>query len=66
MDGADLRECDLRECVIERGSWRGCDLRGTAIEGLRVRLPELVGAVVDSAQASALLRAAGLEVSDSA
>jgi uncharacterized protein YjbI with pentapeptide repeats len=62
LDGAELRDTDLGEAVLMAGSWAGCDIRGSRIDGLRASLDDLRGLRCDTEQASALLRGAGIDV----
>lgn len=67
FQGADLRaavfeECDLREAQLSFAKLDGTDFRGSRIEGVRIGMESLRGAVVDPAQAAYLAGLMGLKV----
>jgi uncharacterized protein YjbI with pentapeptide repeats len=72
LTGADFREADLTgvvfaHCDLTGADFRGAtltgaDIRGCAIDGMRAGPVELFGAIVDEAQALALIRAMGITI----
>lgn len=57
-----LEQCDLMGADFTRTSLRGIDLRTSHIEALRLNLPDIRGAIVDTVQAMELVRLLGVVV----
>jgi uncharacterized protein YjbI with pentapeptide repeats len=55
LERATFRECDLRSAVLSGVRLQGADLRGCRVDGIRAGLDDLAGAVLDPAQAAAVL-----------
>lgn len=62
LTGAVFVRCDLTNTDFRGATLAGADLRGCPIDGMRVGASELRGAIVDEAQALALVRAMGIVV----
>lgn len=62
LTGAVFARCDLTNTDFRGATLQGADLRGCPIDGMRVGPGELRGAIVDEAQALALVRAMGIVV----
>lgn len=60
LTGAAFLRCDLTNADFTGATLAGADLRGCPIDGMRAGPTELRGALVDQAQALALVRAMGL------
>jgi uncharacterized protein YjbI with pentapeptide repeats len=60
LTGAVFLRCDLTNADFTGATLAGADLRGCPIDGMRAGPNELRGAMVDHAQALALVRAMGL------
>jgi uncharacterized protein YjbI with pentapeptide repeats len=62
LSGVKFVNCKLRNVEMSGAKLRGADLRGSHIDGLRAGLPELQGAIIDPAQALALVEQFGITV----
>lgn len=62
VTGVVFAQCDLTNADFTGASMQGADLRGCQIEGMRVGPQELRGAIIDEAQALALVRAMGITI----
>lgn len=62
VSGVVFARCDLSQVDFTGATMRGADLRGCVIEGMRVGPSELRGAIIDEAQALALIRAMGITI----
>lgn len=63
LTGAAFVRCDLSNTDFTGATLAGADLRGCQIDGMRAGPAELRGAIIDEAQALALVRAMGITIS---
>lgn len=62
LAGVAFRGCDLSQADLRGARLVGTDFRGSAIEGLRVGIKELQGAIIDPTQAVHLANLLGMTV----
>jgi fluoroquinolone resistance protein len=62
LTGVVFTHCDLTSADFRGATLSGADIRGCTIEGMRAGPTELHGAIVDEAQALALIRAMGITI----
>jgi uncharacterized protein YjbI with pentapeptide repeats len=62
LSGVVFDKCDLSNAKLSDAKLAGADLRGSKIEGVRLGLKELQGAIVDMEQAIAIARLLGVVV----
>jgi uncharacterized protein YjbI with pentapeptide repeats len=62
LSGCVFRKCNLRNAEMSRSKLVGTDLRGSNIDGLRVTVEDVAGAIVDAAQALALAPLLGIRI----
>jgi uncharacterized protein YjbI with pentapeptide repeats len=62
LSGVIFDKCDLSNAKLSDAKLAGADLRGSKIEGVRLGLKELQGAIVDMEQAIAIARLLGVVV----
>jgi uncharacterized protein YjbI with pentapeptide repeats len=62
LRGAVFDRCDLTEANLHGANLMGADLRGSVLEGIRVGVKELRGAIVDFQQAAVLVQMLGVVV----
>ncbi len=62
LSGVIFDKCDLSNAKMSDAKLAGADLRGSKIEGVRLGLKELQGAIVDMEQAIAIARLLGVVV----
>ena len=60
LSGVVFDKCDLSNAKLSDAKLAGADLRGSKIEGVRLGLKELQGAIVDMEQAIAIARMLGV------
>ncbi|HYP18731.1 MAG TPA: pentapeptide repeat-containing protein [Chloroflexia bacterium] len=64
LSGVVFAGCDLTGCDMKDAKLAGTDVRGSIVDGLRVGLEELQGAIVDAAQAVTFLRLLGVTIKE--
>jgi uncharacterized protein YjbI with pentapeptide repeats len=62
LSGVVFEKCDLSNAKLSDAKLVGADLRGSKIEGVRLGVKELQGAIVDMEQAIAIARLLGVVV----
>jgi uncharacterized protein YjbI with pentapeptide repeats len=62
LRGAVFDRCDLTEANLQGANLTGTDFRGSVLDGLRVGVKELRGAIVDFQQAAVLVQLLGVIV----
>ena len=62
LSGVLFSRCNLTRCDMTGARLSGADFRGSSIEGLKVGLDELQGAIVDPSQALSFASLLGLVV----
>ncbi|CAA9283987.1 MAG: hypothetical protein AVDCRST_MAG93-3392 [uncultured Chloroflexia bacterium] len=62
LSGVVFDRCDLREADLRGATLRGTDLRGSQLDGLRVGIKDLQGAIIDAQQAVQLAALLGVIV----